>query len=78
MAWMNEDGGVRLTWGTGAKGTTWVVSRLLSGSWVEVSDMLDRPEFVDPRGRPGEAYLVVSVSATRQRGEGVTVEVATP
>lgn len=73
-----EDGGVRLTWEPGAPGTTWVVSRLLSGSWVEVSDLLDRPEFVDPRGRPGDAYRVVSVSATRQRGEGVTVEVATP
>ncbi len=73
-----EDGGVRLAWEPGEPGTSWVVSRMMAGSWVEVSDLLDSPGFVDPRGGPGDVYRVVSVSATRQVGEGVTVEVAAP
>lgn len=69
-----EEGGVRLTWDAGEPGTGWVVSRRMGAAFVEVSGLLDAPGFVDPRGRPGDAYRVVSVSATRQVGEGVTVE----
>ncbi len=73
-----EDGGVRLAWEQGAEGTSWVVSRMLAGNWVEISDLLAEPVFVDARGREGDAYLVVSVSATNQIGEGVSVEVEVP
>ena len=73
-----EEGGVRLTWDAGEPGTGWVVSRRMGAAFVEVSGLLDAPGFVDPRGQAGDAYRVVSVSATRQVGEGVTVEVPAP
>src|SRR5690606_18827242 len=59
-------------------GTSWVVSRRMGATFVEVSGLLDTPGFVDPRGRPGDAYRVVSVSATRQVGAPVDVTVAAP
>ncbi|HZW28424.1 MAG TPA: hypothetical protein VFF08_08195 [Trueperaceae bacterium] len=73
-----EEGGVRLTWDAGEPGTGWVVSRRMGAAFVEVSGLLDAPGFVDPRGRPGDAYRVVSVSATRQVGAPVDVTVAAP
>jgi hypothetical protein len=75
---LREEGGVRLAWRAGEPGTAWVVSRRMGDAWVEVSGLLEEPEFVDPRGQAGDAYRVVSVSATRQVGEGVTVEVPAP
>jgi hypothetical protein len=44
------------------------VSKLLGGAWVEISDLLDEPSYVDTRGRPGDGYRVVSYSATGQPG----------
>ena len=70
-----EGGGVRLCWHAAEPGDGWVVSRMLDGVWVEISDLLSAPEFVDARGQVGDSYLVVGLSATGQVGEGVVVGV---
>jgi len=68
------DGGVRLGWQRGPDtGTTWLVSRKLAGQWVEVSDLLREPSFLDARGTAGDEYLVVTVGTNGQLSAGVSV-----
>ena len=68
------DGGVRLGWQQGPDtGTTWLVSRKLAGQWVEVSDLLREPSFLDARGTAGDEYLVVTVGTNGQLSAGVSV-----
>ena len=69
-----EDGGVHLSWSAGEPaGTGWVVSRLLNGNWVEVSDLLTVPGFVDDRAAAGDTFRVTSYSSTGQAGEPVEI-----
>src|SRR5690606_6829311 len=71
-----EDGGVRVSWQPGGDGAgVWLVSRKLAGAWVEVSDLLSEPEFLDVRGQVGDEYLVVSVGANGQLSSGVSIVV---
>lgn len=68
-----DGGGVRLSWDAAEPGVGWVVSKLANGSWVEVSDLLSAPSFVDLRGTRGASYRVTSYSSTGQAGEPVAV-----
>lgn len=69
-----EEGGVRLSWQPRGVGTeSWLVSRRLGGAWVEISDLVTEPSFLDPRGQPGDEYLVVAVGANGQVSAGVQV-----
>ncbi|HET8984327.1 MAG TPA: hypothetical protein VFN03_01085 [Trueperaceae bacterium] len=63
-----EEDGVRLTWDAAAGTVSFVVTKLLGGTWVEISDLIDEPGFRDTRGHAGDSYRVVSYSAAGQPG----------
>jgi hypothetical protein len=69
------EGGVELAWEATAGVLGWYVERWRQGAWVEVSDLLDAPGFVDGRGEAGDRYRVRAVSPTGQVGEGAEVVV---
>ena len=62
------DDGVHIEWEASEGSGRYLVSKLLGGAWVEISDLLNEPGFVDTRGRPGDGYRVVTYSAAGQRG----------
>lgn len=73
QAELSEDG-VRLAWEAAAV-AGWIVERWWQGAWVEVSDLLEAPTFLDARGAAGGRYRVTAVSGTGQLGERAEVEV---
>lgn len=73
-----DEGGVELTWDASdaPEGTGWIVSRWLDGAWVEISDLLTTPEFVDEGGVEGDRYQVTAVSPARVLGESAEIDTA--
>lgn len=70
-----EGGGAALTWDADPSAAGWVVSRWLGNGFVEVSDLLEAPAFVDARGAAGDRYRVVAVSPSGLLGAGAEVTV---
>jgi hypothetical protein len=68
-----SESGVELTWDDADAGLGWYVERWWRDAWVEVSDLLDEPRFLDPRGEPGDRYRVRAVSPTGQVGDATEV-----
>ena len=68
-----SESGVELTWDDADAGLGWYVERWWRDAWVEVSDLLDEPRFLDPRGEPGDRYRVRAVSPTGQVGDATQV-----
>jgi len=63
------EAGVALRW-DGSEGVLgWVVERWHQAAWVEISDLLEAPSYVDIRGAAGDRYQVRAVSAAGQVGE---------
>lgn len=70
-----EVGGAELSWAAGEPGVTWVVSKRQGDNWLEISDLLTSPGFVDERGQAGASYRLTSYSSTGQAGAPVEVSV---